>query len=123
MVLDRVVGHAGVVTQPSGRHALPLGERVGYRRPAREQLVADAKRFGQVEEDVEVGPRLTRRLARTIRLAHAPFGVGVGPFLLAPDGGWQNEVRVCRRWRRMEAVLDDQELEPLERMLQRAEVR
>ena len=67
VLLDRLVGHARVVAEAAGGNALPFLERVGRRRPAGEELVADAERRRRVQEDVEVG-RAPPRAARTARL-------------------------------------------------------
>ena len=123
MLLDRLVGHARVVAETAGRDALPLVERVGRRRPAWKQFVADAERVGELEKDVEVGLGLARRIDGAVRLADAPLRVRVGPFLLTPDRRRQHEIGVLRRRRRMKAVLNDQELEAFERLLQHAEIR
>ena len=124
MLFDRLVGHARVVAEPARRHALPLLERVA---PACVQPGKSSSRTPSAsassEEDVEVGPRLARRRDRAIDLADAPLGVGVGAFLLAPDRRRQHQVRELGGRRRVIAVLHDQELEPFERLLQRAEVR
>ena len=54
--------------------------------------------------------------------ADAALGVRVGAFLLAPHRGGQHQVRVLGRRRRVIAVLHDEELEALERLLQRLEI-
>src|SRR6185369_6027029 len=57
VLLDQFVRQTRVVAEPAGRDTLPFIERIPGLGPAREDLVADAERFGTVEEDVEVGAR------------------------------------------------------------------
>jgi hypothetical protein len=52
-----------------------------------------------------------------VGLGDAPLGVGVGAFLLSPDGGRQNEVREVTSMSGVEAVLHNKELQRLEGLL------
>src|SRR6188474_1664487 len=79
MLLDRLVGHAGVVAETACGDPLPLFEGVPRFRPAGKDLVANTKRTGDAEEDVEVRACFVGRRHCAIDLAHAALGVGVGP--------------------------------------------
>src|SRR6185369_17254755 len=89
---DRLVRHPRVVAEASRRDALPLLEGVGRARPSAEELVAASEGRGEIEEDVEIRTRLTRRVDCAIHLADTPFRVRVRPFLLAPDGCGEHEI-------------------------------
>ena len=115
--VDAVVGDAAVVARAPGGHPTPLGEGVVGRGPAGEQLVAAAPALGQVEEDVEVGAGLARRLDRGPDAGHAALAVRERAVLLAPDGGGQHHVGQRRR-RCLEAVLHDEQVEAAQGVLE-----
>jgi len=91
--------------------------------PAGIEFFADTKALGNVEEDVEVCTRESGRRDDTIDFADASLGVRVGTLLFAPDGGGEDKVCELAGGRWMKAILYDEEIYALERLLEKRIVR
>ena len=119
--VDAVPRHPRVVAQPPGRHPAPLHEGVLRALPPRVQRLPHPQRLPHGQEDVEVGPGQAGRLHRLAHPGHPALGVGVGPVLLAPDGGGQHHVGQGGGGR-LEPVLHHQQVEVGQGPLQPAPV-
>src|SRR5690606_3167174 len=94
-VAEFLVAEPGVVAGASGAAPLPGGEGGLGVVPADQGgavLVAEVHAGREVEQDVEVGPRLAGRFDRLVGQVHGAVGVGEGAGLLAPGGGGQHDV-------------------------------
>ena len=69
------------------------------------------RRFPSSHEDLEVGPRLARRLERLANALDAALARGDGPVVLAPGGGGRQDDVGHLAGPRQEHVLDDEVVE------------
>src|SRR5580704_14779553 len=122
LLFDLLPGEVTVVAHAALRDALPLFECIVRGEPAGVEFVFDAEAFGEREEDVEVGSSFAGGRDYAIDFADAAFGVGVGAFLFAPDGGGKDKVREVAGGGRMEPVLDDEEGDAGEGLLKESEI-
>src|SRR5690625_305732 len=90
-----LVRHARVVARSSPAALLPALEGTLGVAPLHQRcavLVLEAHPMGEVDEDVEVRARLTRRVDSLLGEVDGAVGVGEGPGLLPPGGGREDNV-------------------------------
>ena len=123
VVFNLLPGKWTVVAHASCGDTLPLPKGIMSRFPAGIELILDPKLFGESKKDVKIRARLTGRRNQHICLADSALGVGVGAFLLPPDGRRQNQVREVAGGRGIKTILHHHKIHAAQPLLQQSIVR